>query len=36
MQISFDGFEIGSYLLGVATPFVVAMVIAVIQTIRKK
>jgi hypothetical protein len=36
MQISFEGFDFGSYLLGVATPFVVALIVAAVQTINQK
>jgi hypothetical protein len=36
MQISFDGFDWGSFLLGVAAPFVVAAVVAIVQTVTQK
>jgi hypothetical protein len=40
MTVSFEGFELGSYLLGVGTPivlaFVYAFVVSMKQAIRKK
>jgi hypothetical protein len=36
MQISFDGFDLGSFLLGLATPFVVALIVAAVQIATQK
>jgi hypothetical protein len=34
MTISFVGFDLGSYLIGLATPFVIAIVIATVKFVR--
>jgi len=36
MQIVFDSFDWGSYIVGVLTPFGIALVVAVIQTLFQK
>jgi len=36
MRISFEDFDLASYLLGVVTPFVVALIVAAVQTAFQK
>jgi len=36
MTISFVGFDLGSYLVGVLTPFVLAFVIATVKFVRSR
>lgn len=36
MTISFVGFDLGSYLLGILTPFVIAFVVATVKFARSR
>jgi flagellar biosynthesis protein FliQ len=36
MTVSFDGFDLGSYLLGAVTPLVVALVVAIFQAAKQQ